>query len=36
MKKRCRRLLRNELRDHSGSEADVEAEADELLSLLSR
>ena len=36
MKKRCLRLLRNELRDHGGSETDVEAEAAELLSLLSR
>jgi len=36
MKKRCQRLLRNELRDHGGAENDVEAEAAELLSLLSR
>jgi RNA polymerase sigma-70 factor (ECF subfamily) len=36
MKKRCRRLLCNELRDHGGSDADIEAEADDLLSLLSR
>lgn len=34
MKKRCLRLLRNELRDHGGTEADIEAEADELLRLL--
>lgn len=36
MKKRCERLLRNELRDEGGTEADIEAEAAELLSLLSR
>jgi RNA polymerase sigma factor (sigma-70 family) len=35
MKKRCLRLLRNELRDHGGSDTDIEAEADELLRLLS-
>jgi RNA polymerase sigma-70 factor (ECF subfamily) len=35
MKKRCLRLLRNELRDHGGSETDIQAEADELLRLLS-
>jgi RNA polymerase sigma-70 factor (ECF subfamily) len=34
MKKRCERLLRNELRDHGGSEEDVEAEAAELLRLV--
>jgi RNA polymerase sigma factor (sigma-70 family) len=35
LKKRCLRLLRNELRDHGGGEADLEAEAAELLRLLS-
>jgi hypothetical protein len=34
LKKRCRRLLRNELRDRGGGGADIEAEADELLRLL--
>jgi len=34
MKKRCQRLLRNELRDHGGSETDVETEAAELLTML--
>jgi RNA polymerase sigma-70 factor (ECF subfamily) len=36
MKKRCLRLLRIELSDHSGSETDIEAEAADLLRLLSR
>jgi hypothetical protein len=36
MKKRCLRLLRNELRDHGAAEADIEAEAAEILRLLSR
>jgi RNA polymerase sigma-70 factor (ECF subfamily) len=36
MKKRARRLLHIELRDHGASEADIEAEAAELLRLLSR
>jgi RNA polymerase sigma-70 factor (ECF subfamily) len=35
MKKRCLRLLRNELRDHGGNEDDIQAEATELLNLLS-
>ena len=35
MKKRTRRLLHNELRDHGAAEADIEAEAAELLRLLS-
>jgi RNA polymerase sigma-70 factor (ECF subfamily) len=34
MKKRCERLLRIELHDQGGSEADIEAEAAELLNLL--
>jgi RNA polymerase sigma-70 factor (ECF subfamily) len=35
MQKRCRRLLRIELRDHGGSEVDLDGEAAELLRLLS-
>ncbi|MGH7225119.1 MAG: hypothetical protein ACRELF_18000 [Gemmataceae bacterium] len=36
MKMRARRLLHIELRDHGASEADIEAEAAELLRSLSR